>query len=115
MSKIELTFNWFYADNENIALFSSGRVPVRAAGVDLGLPTIGTGGYEWSGFYTAAQHPQAVNPSGGRILNWNNKPAAGWTAADDEWALRLGPPRRAPRERGRAQRARSRSARWWPR
>ena len=67
-------------------MFSSGRVPVRAAGVDLGLPTIGTGGYEWNGFYPAAQHPQAVNPSGDRILNWNNKPAAGWTAADDEWA-----------------------------
>jgi Penicillin amidase len=27
-----------------------------------------------------------VNPSGARILNWNNKPAAEWTAADDEWA-----------------------------
>jgi acyl-homoserine lactone acylase PvdQ len=85
MSKIEFTFNWFYADNENIALFSSGRVPVRAADVDLGLPTVGTGGYEWNGFYTPGQHPQAVNPSGGRILNWNNKPASAWTAADDEW------------------------------
>jgi acyl-homoserine lactone acylase PvdQ len=85
-NKIEFTFNWFYADNENIALFSSGRVPVRAAGVDLGLPTVGTGGYEWNGFYPADRHPQTVNPSGDRILNWNNKPAAGWTAADDEWA-----------------------------
>jgi acyl-homoserine lactone acylase PvdQ len=85
-SRVELTFNWFYADDENIAMFSSGRVPVRAAGVDLGLPTVGTGAYEWNGFYTDAQHPQAVNPSGDRIINWNNKPAAGWTAADDEWA-----------------------------
>ncbi len=78
-------FNWFYADDQNIAMFSSGRVPVRADGVDLGLPTVGTGGYEWNGFYPAAEHPQAVNPSGDRILNWNNKPAAGWTAADDKW------------------------------
>ena len=85
-SQIELTFNWFYADDKNIAMFSSGRVPVRADGVDLGLPTIGTGAYEWNGFYTPAQHPQAVNPSGDAIINWNNKPAAGWTAADDEWA-----------------------------
>jgi acyl-homoserine lactone acylase PvdQ len=85
-SKIDFTFNWFYADNQNIALFSSGRVPVRAAGVDLGLPTVGTGAYEWNGFYTTPQHPQAVNPSGSTIINWNNKPAAGWTAADDEWA-----------------------------
>jgi acyl-homoserine lactone acylase PvdQ len=58
-------------------------VPVRADRVDLGLPTVGTGGYEWDGFYTPARHPQAVNPD--RILNWNNKPAAGWTSADDEW------------------------------
>jgi acyl-homoserine lactone acylase PvdQ len=85
-SKIEFTFNWFYADDQNIAMFSSGRVPVRAAGVDLGLPTVGTGAYEWNGFYGDAQHPQAVNPTGARIINWNNKPAAGWTAADDEWA-----------------------------
>src|SRR5215211_1028066 len=49
-SKIEFTFNWFYADNQHIAMFSSGRVPMRADGVDLGLPTIGTGAYEWQGF-----------------------------------------------------------------
>jgi len=85
-SKIEFTFNWFYADNHNIAMFSSGRVPVRADGVDLGLPTIGTGAYEWQGFLPTSKHPQAVNPSGSTIINWNNKPAAGWTAADDEWA-----------------------------
>jgi acyl-homoserine lactone acylase PvdQ len=85
-SKIEFTFNWVYADNQNTAMFSSGRVPVRADGVDLGLPTIGTGAYEWQGFLPAFKHPQAVNPSGSMIVNWNNKPAAGWTAADDEWA-----------------------------
>jgi len=61
-------------------------VPRRADGVDLGLPTIGTGAYEWQGFLPASKHPQAVNPSGSTIINWNNKPAAGWTAADDEWA-----------------------------
>src|SRR6266508_1059621 len=85
-SKIEFTFNWFYADNHNIAMLSSGRVPVRADGVDLGLLTIGTGAYEWQGFLPASKHPQAVDPSGSTIINWNNKPAAGWTAADDEWA-----------------------------
>ncbi len=85
-SKIELTFNWFYADNRNIAMFSSGHVPRRADDLDLGLPTIGTGAFEWQGFLPASKHPQAVNPGGSAIVNWNNKPAAGWTAADDEWA-----------------------------
>ncbi len=85
-SKIEFTFNWFYADNRSIAMFSSGRVPRRADDLDLGLPTIGTGAFEWRGFLSASKHPQAVNPSASAIINWNNKPAAGWTAADDEWA-----------------------------
>jgi acyl-homoserine lactone acylase PvdQ len=85
-SKIEFTFNWFYADSDNIAMFSSGRVPRRADDLDLGLPTTGTGGFEWQGFLPASKHPQAVDPSGAAIINWNNKPAAGWTAADDEWA-----------------------------
>ena len=84
-SKIDYTFNWFYADNNNIAMFSSGRVPIRADGVDLGLPTVGTGQFEWQGFLPATAHPQAVNPSGDAIINWNNKPAAGWTAADNNW------------------------------
>jgi acyl-homoserine lactone acylase PvdQ len=85
-SKIEFTFNWFYADSGNVAMFSSGRVPRRADDLDLGLPTIGTGDFEWQGFLPARAHPQVVNPSGSAIINWNNKPAAGWTAADDEWS-----------------------------
>jgi len=85
-SKIELTFNWHYADKDNIALFSSGRVPIRHGDVDLGLPTNGTGKYDWRGFVKAAGHPQAINPPSGKLINWNNKPAPGWTAADDEWS-----------------------------
>jgi acyl-homoserine lactone acylase PvdQ len=84
-AKIEFTFNWFYADNQNIAMFSSGRVPIRADHVDMGLPTVGTGGYEWRGFVPTSGHPQGVNPSSGMIVNWNNKPAAGWTSADEQW------------------------------
>ena len=26
-----------------------------------------------------------INPANGVILNWNNKPARGYAAADDEW------------------------------
>jgi len=85
-SKIELSFNWFYTDKDDIALFSSGRVPIRHGGVNLGLPTNGTGQYEWRGFVKAQDHPQTISPSGGKIINWNNKPAPDWTAADDEWS-----------------------------
>jgi acyl-homoserine lactone acylase PvdQ len=84
-STMELTFNWVYADSTSIAQFTSGRLPLRPPTVDPGLPTKGTGDYEWQGFVPAAAHAQTVNPSSGVILNWNNKPARGYAGADDEW------------------------------
>jgi len=53
--------------------------------VSLGLPTKGTGDYDWRGFVAAKDHPQGIDPRDGTILNWNNKPARGWPAADDTW------------------------------
>jgi acyl-homoserine lactone acylase PvdQ len=85
MNGFDLTFNWFYADSKHIAMFSSGRLPLRAPGVDPGLPTNGDGDYEWRGLLPASAHPQAIDPAGGAIVNWNNKPAAGFPAADDNW------------------------------
>ena len=84
-STMELTFNWVYADDRSIAQYTSGRLPLRPATVDPGLPTKGTGEYEWQGFAPAAAHAQAINPATGVILNWNNKPARGYAGADDEW------------------------------
>jgi acyl-homoserine lactone acylase PvdQ len=84
-STMELTFNWVYADSTSIAQFTSGRLPLRPPTVDPGLPTKGTGDYEWQGFVPAAAHAQTINPSSGVILNWNNKPARGYAGADDEW------------------------------
>jgi acyl-homoserine lactone acylase PvdQ len=85
-AQIELTFNWVYADDRNIAMFSSGRVPIRNPQVDLGLPAIGTGKYDWRGFLPPKQHPQVINPRSDVIVNWNNKPAADWPAADSNWS-----------------------------
>jgi acyl-homoserine lactone acylase PvdQ len=86
MNQLEFTFNWFYADDRNIAMFSSGRLPVRAPDVASGLPTQGTGEFEWRGYEPLSRHAQGVNPSSGAILNWNNKPARGFAASDDNWA-----------------------------
>ncbi len=85
VSEIEFTFNWFYADDKDIAMYSSGRLPVRHPHVDIGLPTWGNGRYEWRGFLDADKHPHGTTPADGTIVNWNNKPAAGWEAADDTW------------------------------
>jgi acyl-homoserine lactone acylase PvdQ len=98
MNQVEFTFNWHYADNRDIAFFSSGRLPVRPRSVDPSLPTLGSGRFEWRGFLSRARHPQALNPKRGILRNWNNKPAAGFGAADDEWAY--GPVHRVDLFRG---------------
>jgi acyl-homoserine lactone acylase PvdQ len=92
MYKMNLTFNWFYADDRDIAYFNSGDNPVRAHGVDPNFPTWGTGRWDWQGFNPALwladytpfiEHPQAINQS--YITSWNNKQAPGFRAADDNW------------------------------
>jgi acyl-homoserine lactone acylase PvdQ len=85
-AKLEYTFNLFYIDDKDIAWYHACRCPVRAPGTYPGLPTLGTGQYDWRGFLTPKQHPQAINPAGGLFRDWNTKPAPGWGAADDNWA-----------------------------
>jgi acyl-homoserine lactone acylase PvdQ len=82
----EFSFNWVYADNKDIAFFSAARLPKRAPGVDIGLPTIGTGQYDWQGFLPLSAHARGMNPPSGYILGWNNRPAKGYSAADDQWS-----------------------------
>jgi acyl-homoserine lactone acylase PvdQ len=86
MNQVEFGFNWTYADDRDIAYFSSGRLPIRPASVDLGLPTNGNGDFEWRGFEPQKAHPQAIDPRSGVIVNWNNKPARGYASADDHWS-----------------------------
>ncbi|MDX6513422.1 MAG: hypothetical protein QOE36_2926, partial [Gaiellaceae bacterium] len=86
MNTFELTFNWFYADDRDIAMVSSGRLPLRAPGVDMGLPTAGGGESDWRGFAGAAVHVHSIDPAGGAIVNWNNKPGLGFASADANWS-----------------------------
>jgi acyl-homoserine lactone acylase PvdQ len=83
--RFDFTFNLFYVDHEDIAFISTGRLPLRAPGTDPSLPTLGTGRYDWRGFLPQRGHPQVINPKSGLILSWNNKPAAGFGAADNVW------------------------------
>ncbi|MFD9123640.1 penicillin acylase family protein [Kitasatospora sp. NPDC059571] len=85
---INYTFNWFYADSAHIAYYNSGNNPVRAPGVDPGLPVLAQPAYEWRDFdpaantarYTpAAEHPQSVDQD--YYISWNNKQASGYAAA----------------------------------
>ena len=86
MSGVEFALNWFYADDRDIAFFSSGRLPQRAPGTDPALPTAGTGEYDWRGYLPFAAHARAVNPASGTIVNWNNRPAPDVGAGDSNFA-----------------------------
>ena len=87
-SKIGYTFNWFYADAENIAYFNSGANPVRAKRVDHAFPV--SSRYEWRGydpdrhvaaFSGPARHPQAIDQK--YLISWNNKQARGFRGTDE--------------------------------
>jgi acyl-homoserine lactone acylase PvdQ len=80
-----LTYNVAYADDRDIAVFTTGRLPIRDRRVDPRLPTRGTGEYEWRGFLRARDHPQQANPPSGKLNNWNNRPAPAFASADDQW------------------------------
>ena len=82
---VDYTFNWFYADDRDIAYFHSGLLPVRAPGVAADLPRFGDEAYDWRGFLPFAGKPKQVNPPKGYLTSWNNKQAPGFAAADDQW------------------------------
>ena len=92
MHKINFTFNWFYADDRDIAYFNSGDNPERADGADPDLPNWGTGEYDWKGWETHfktsdvtpfEEHPRVINQD--YITSWNNKQAPGYDSADGQW------------------------------
>jgi acyl-homoserine lactone acylase PvdQ len=71
--KIGYTFNWFYADDRDIAYFNSGANPVRAPGANGLLPQRARRATEWRGRQAFSQHPQAINQP--YLVSWNNKQA----------------------------------------
>jgi acyl-homoserine lactone acylase PvdQ len=79
------TFNSFYIDDKHVAMFTSGRLPIRAKDVDPGLVTKGTGQYEWRGFLSPRGHIHGIDPADGTMTNWNNIAAHGFGAADNAW------------------------------
>ena len=84
-NKTPQTFNSFYIDDEHVAEFTSGKLPIRHRGVDPGLPTKGTGKFEWRGFISKRRHIHGTDPRDGVMTNWNNISAHGFGAADDNW------------------------------
>jgi acyl-homoserine lactone acylase PvdQ len=86
VSAIDYTFNWFYTDSKDIGYFSSGLLPNRASGYDWDLPRWGDVAYDDKGFLPFDKHVRAINPSTGYLVSWNNKPAPGFSAADNSYS-----------------------------
>ena len=63
--------NLLVADRDRIALFTTGRVPVRRAG-DGAMPVAGAdGAHDWVADASGAALPRFVAPAGGRLVNAN--------------------------------------------
>jgi penicillin amidase len=63
------------ADAKTIALFVTGRVPIRAAGDGSRLSPGADGSHDWTGFAAGAQLPHFVSPPSGRLVNANDRVA----------------------------------------
>lgn len=64
--------NLLVADRDRIALFVTGRVPIRKAG-DGSRPVPGDGSHDWIGWAEADQMPSIVAPESGRLVNANER------------------------------------------
>ena len=104
MNQVEFGFNWTYVDNRDIAYFSSGRLPIRPASVDLGLPTNGDGDYEWRGFRLAEGPPAGDQPGGRRARQLEQQAGARVRRRRRPLVVRLAPACAASLRRARGHR-----------
>jgi penicillin amidase len=65
--------NLMAADRQTIALYVTGRVPIRKSG-DGSIPVPGASGeYDWIGWASGDQLPHYVAPASGRLVNANER------------------------------------------
>ncbi len=65
--------NLLVADEHKIALYVTGRVPIRRSG-DGAMPVDGaSGAYDWIGWASGDQLPHYVSPGSGRLVNANER------------------------------------------
>lgn len=66
--------NLLVADKQRIALYVTGRVPIRRAG-DGTTPVPGDGSHDWTGWASGDQLPHYVAPPSGWLVNTNERVA----------------------------------------
>jgi acyl-homoserine lactone acylase PvdQ len=87
-----LSTNWSYINDREIAYVHGGLYPIRPEAVDPDLPVWGTGQWEWKQdghgndvYLGLSQVPYEVAPRRDYFVSWNDRPAPGWGAADSQW------------------------------
>ena len=67
--------NLMVADHATIALFVTGRVPIRKSGDGSRAAPGADGSHDWTGWASGAQLPHFVAPASGRLVNANERVA----------------------------------------
>ncbi|WP_256685894.1 penicillin acylase family protein [Halococcus qingdaonensis] len=82
LAEFPFTFNFIYADDEDIAFVHTGKVPDRNPSLDHRFPAPGSD-HRWESMTTGTGMNMTVrNPDSGYFVQWNNAPVAGWRAGD---------------------------------
>lgn len=85
ISVLPFSFNYLFADDEQIRYLHTARVPDRDPTVDWRFPVPGQSDL-WEGTsHTVGDYGMDVTePDRGYLFQWNNAPAVGWWAGDEE-------------------------------
>ena len=106
MNGVEFSFNWFYADDRDIALFSSGRLPIRAAATDPALPTVGHRRLRLARLRPVRRARAGHQPAVGRDPELEQPAGRERRCGGLELRVRVGAPKRpSPHRRGGAEEA----------
>lgn len=85
MASMNLSTNWMYTNETDIAYYHGGLFPKRSKAVDPDFPVLGTGEWDWQGLHPASFHPHETRPERDFIVSWNNKHAPNFGASDTKW------------------------------
>lgn len=82
LAEFPFTFNFIYADAEEIAYVHTGSVPDRNGDLDHRFPAPGAT-HRWESITTGTGLTMTVrDPDRGYVAQWNNAPVVGWRAGD---------------------------------
>ncbi|MFD1512590.1 penicillin acylase family protein [Halomarina rubra] len=84
LAEFPFSFNFLFADDEEVRHLHTGRVPGRPDDVDPRLP-VPADAFRWHGTRVGAGlELSGTDPERGYFCQWNNAPATGWRAGDAE-------------------------------